>query len=138
MKYLRIYAKFVPNVWQQVKPILEKVVDRTFDECSIDDHYKLLCKGDQTLWLGASDDNEILAAGTTQVVVYPSKKVLRIILFATKSGRDLELFKPLLEEVIKYGISYGCSGIEAWVRKGFARKLKWDHEYSIISKPIGV
>ena len=138
MKYLRIYAKFVPNVWNEVKPILEKVVNRTFDECTIEDHYRMLCRGDQSLWLGASDDNDILAAGTTQVVVYPSKKVLRIILFATKSGKDLDLFQPLLERVTEYAKSYGCVGIEAWVRKGFARKLKWDHEYSIISKPIGV
>lgn len=135
MRLLRIYAKFIPNVWHKAAPILKKAVDRNFDEMTIDDHYVSCRDGDSTLWL-AAENNDITAAGTTEFSVYPRKKILRIVLFASATGRDFDAFEPFLEQVEAYGVAHGCTDVEAWVRKGFARKLKWDHEYCIISKPI--
>ena len=136
MKCYRIYARFVNKVWSQVVDILDKALAYNNGTVTSSQLYKQLVSGTQSLWIGADDDGVIQCAGTTEVVDYPNKKVMRIITFATKSGRDLELWFPLLEEVKKHARQMKCASLEAWVRKGLAKRLDWDHEHVVIIKQL--
>ena len=75
-------------------------------------------------------------AVVTEVIEYPRKKVLRIIAWATKSGYDGDEWLPLFNTIEYIGKKSGCDYIEAWTRKGMAKKLKWDNEYSVITKQL--
>ena len=88
------------------------------------------------LWVGFHN-NEIFVAILTEIIPYPRHKICRIITTATKTGHDFDEWSPIMYEQVKqYALSEGCVAFEAWVRKGLARKLDWDHEYSVVYKVL--
>lgn len=125
----------VEYVWHEVKPLIEKALAYAEGELYSEDVLQRIFDETQTLWLGMKD-GEIFCSGVTEIITYPRKRVLRIITFATKSGHDYEHWKDFVEVIEGFGVRHGCSAIEAWTRKGLAKKLKWDNEYSVITKDI--
>ena len=131
-----VSPKDVPYVWTEVKPLIEKALVYTAGEALVEDILKFILEKDQMLWVGTNDDDEIFCAATTEIIGYPRKNVFRIVTFATKSGHDYEIWKDFIHTIEDCAIVCECTSIEAWVRKGLARKLKWEHEYSVITKNI--
>jgi hypothetical protein len=125
----------IEYVWEEVKPLLEKALVHAEGEMLPSDILDLILEEKETLWVGMND-GDIFCAGVTEIITYPRKKVLRIITFATKSGHDYEMWKDFTDIIEGFGVRYGCSSIEAWTRKGLAKKLNWDNEYSVITKDI--
>ena len=125
----------IEHVWEEVKPLLEKALAHAEGEMLPSDILDLILEEKETLWVGMND-GEIFCAGVTEIITYPRKKVLRIITCATKSGHDYEMWKDFTDIIEGFGVRYGCSSIEAWTRKGLAKKLNWDNEYSVITKDI--
>ena len=134
-KLLLIDPKKIPSIWFEVKPMIDKVIQHTAGEMNSQDVLTQLLDGSLNLWVGLYDE-ELFCAGTTEIINYPQKKVLRIIHFATKSGHDYELWKDFITDLERFGTQLGCTSIEAWVRKGLAKKLNWDNNYSVITKNI--
>ena len=123
------------HVWHEVEPLIEKALVHSEGELYTEDVLRLIFEEKQVLWVGMKD-GEIFCAGVTEIITYPRKRVLRIITFATKSGHDYEHWKDFIEVIEGFGVRHRCSAIEAWTRKGLAKKLKWDNEYSVITKDI--
>ena len=128
-----VKPKDLPRVWDEVKPLIEKALSHANGEMDSSDVLNFLFDEVQLLWVGIKNDN-IFCAGTTEVVNYPQKKILRIITFASKTGHDYELWKDFADTLENFGTKIGCSSLEAWTRKGLAKKLKWDNEYSVITR----
>ena len=139
-KVISIAPKSIPYMWHQVKPLIDKALVHSNGELTSDDVLELLLSKRETLVIGYTDPEdsykEILMAAVTEVVQYPRKKVLRIIAWATKSGYDGDEWLTLFSTIEYIGKKSGCDYIEAWTRKGMARKMKWDHEYSVITKQL--
>jgi hypothetical protein len=125
----------VEYVWHEVEPLIEKALAHADGELYPEDVLSLIFDERQTLWVGMKD-GEIFCAGVTEIITYPRKRVLRVITFATKNGHDYKYWKDFEEVIEGFGVRHGCSSIEAWTRKGLAKKLKWDNEYSVITKDI--
>ena len=125
----------IPNIWADIQPLVEKALDHSEGNMNTYDALRLLLNGRQQLWVGYTESS-IDCAGITEIIPYPRHKILRIITFSTKSGHDLDLWRTQLGAVEEFGIACGCTRLEAWTRKGLAEKLKWEHEYAVISKPI--
>ena len=123
-----------PQVWSLAKPILELALKHSFMEANINDVYEQILSGNQLLWLGL-ENNKVLCAGTTTVVVYPRKTVLRIILFASKT-RYAEYLLDAFEKMQNYAVQNNYDAIETWARKGVSKIIKWDHEYSVLVKQL--
>lgn len=132
---LLIDPEDIEYVWEDVIPLIEKALVHSEGELSVSDILKLVTEKKEQLWVGMSD-GDMFCAGITEIIKYPGKKVLRIITFATESGHDYEMWKDFVDIIEGFGVRNGCSSIEAWTRKGLARKLNWDHEYSVITKDI--
>ncbi len=115
--------KDIPHVWDEVKPLINKALSHANGEMDVSDVLTFLFEGSQILWIGIKNDT-IFCAGTTEVVNYPQKKILRIITFASKTGHDYELWKDFADTLENFGTKIGCSSLEAWTRKGLAKKLK--------------
>tara|TARA_B100000902_G_scaffold392213_1_gene444266 strand:+ start:325 stop:750 length:426 start_codon:yes stop_codon:yes gene_type:complete len=128
-----VKPKDLPRVWDEVKPLIEKALSHANGEMDSSDVLNFLFDEVQLLWVGIKNDN-IFCAGTTEVVNYPQKKILRIITFASKTGHDYELWKDFADTLEDFGSKIGCNALEAWTRKGLARKLKWDNQYSVITR----
>ena len=133
-KVFLIEAEDVGLVWDEVVPLIEKALQHAEGELVPDDIKKHLDKGDLRLWI-ALEGKETIAAMVTEIIQYPRKKIVRVITLASLVNMDMWYdFLPMIEG---YAIRNGCSSLEAWSRKGMARKLKdWKHSYDIITKDL--
>ena len=135
MLLLPVFAQEVPRVWHQVRPLVEKALVRTDGEQLPEDVLERLLDKTYVLFAGI-DGNDLAAICIVQVIFYPCKKVCSINLAATKSGRDFENWEDQLKVIEDFGRAMGCTSVHAWVRKGFVKKLKWKHQYSIVTKDL--
>ncbi len=133
---IRALPNQIPYMWHQVKPLIDKALIYSNGEMLVEDILECLLKNEQELVIGYNNDNEILMALVGEIVNYPRKKVYRIITWSTKSGHDYEEWMPLFGTVEVSARKHGCDYIEAWARKGLAKKLKWEHEQSIVIKHL--
>ena len=135
MEPRQIHPVDVPYVWHEVKPLVDKVLDRADGEMISSDYIEPLLSGECTLWIGL-DDDEIKSALICEVMVYPRKKALHIHVWATKSGQDFAPWMEYWDDIEDFGRSNGCTMIEAKARKGLAKKLNWNDKYSFVTKHI--
>ena len=138
---ISVAPKSIPYMWHQVKPLIDKALVHSNGELISDDVLEFLLSKRQNLVVGYDNPKEgsykeILMAGVTEVIQYPRKRVLRVIAWATKSGHDGAGWLTLFDTIEYIGKKSGCDYIEAWTRKGMAKKMKWDHEYSVITKQL--
>ena len=125
----------IPYIWIEVKPLIEKALTYANGEMLPEDVLSLLLQDKEHLFIGYTND-EIQSALVGEIITYPQKKAFRIITWSTKSGHDYKAWIDLFDTIEYFAKSEGCDSIEAWTRKGLARKLKWDNEYSVITKNI--
>ena len=134
MKFGIVQPDQIHRYWPEAKPLISKALEHADGEMIAEDVLPYLLEGSQNLWLGS--DDAIFLALVTEIIKYPRKKVLRIITFATNTGYDMDKWYHFMDILEDFGLRCGCSSIEAWARKGLAKKLNWDHEYSVITKHI--
>ncbi len=130
-----IHPNTIPYVWIEVKPLIEKALAHSDGEYSVEDILEYLLNREMSLWLGTKNNN-IDYALVTEVKKLPRKKCLSIVTISSKSGYGLTPWLKSLPIIEEYALNCGCDYLEAWCRKGLARKLKWDNEYSVITKTI--
>ena len=126
---------YVLNIWGEVEPLVNKALKHNDDELTSDDVLQNLLDRSSVLWVGVQG-KEILMAVVAEFVVFPRKKALRILTWATKSGYDYELWMKEFPKIEHFAKVNGCSFIEAWTRKGLAKKLNWEFSYSVVRKQI--
>ena len=132
-KVFLLEAEDIDLVWDDVAPLIGKALQHAEGELVPDDIKKHLDKGDLRLWV-ALEGKETIAAMVTEVIQYPRKKIVRVI---TLAGKNMDMWYDFLPMIEGYAIRNGCSSLEAWSRKGMARKLKdWKHSYDIITKDL--
>jgi len=129
---LLVKTEDVQDVWPKARPLIEKALAHDYlGSMTSTDTLRLILNERQQLWIGF--DTDIFLAILTEVVHYPKNKVLRIIAFSTETGHDINAYLSVLEE---FALVCECTALEAWAKKGLAEKLKWEHEYTVISKSI--
>ena len=132
-KVALVEAEDIDMVWDDVVPLIEKALRHAEGELIPDDIKKHLDSANLRLWV-ALEGRDVIAAMVTEIIQYPRKKIVRVI---TLAGKDMSLWYDFLPMLEGYAIRHGCSSLEAWSRKGMARKLKdWKHSYDIITKDL--
>ena len=123
----------VAHIWDQVAPLLERVKEHSEGEAEPDDFLEPLTHGDMQLWI-ATDGGVMHSAMITQIVVYPQKKILRVISIAGSDFKRLYEFNDMVES---FAIKTGCSGMELWGRKCWKKLLPdWESNYIVYSKDL--
>ena len=123
----------VAYVWEEVVPLLARVVPHTEGELEPDDYIEPLTHGDMQLWV-VIENKHVNAALVTQIVPYPQKKVLRLISLA---GEDFQEIKDFLEMVEAFALKNECSALEMWGRKGWKKLLSdWKDSYIVYTKDL--
>ena len=144
-------AKYVPYIWHVVKPLIHKVITNTDDSLIVDDYMEMLMKSDVELWIGLDDeefsgdfkaltDDDIKMIVVSEVTPLPRTKVLQILVWCTKSGRDYQHWMDQFGTIEDYGRDHGCVAVTAIARKGLAKKLHqlsgWKEESILLSKDL--
>ena len=126
----------VEDLWFGARPLIQKALNHAEGALSTTDVLRMILNGQMHLWVGFQD-NKIFTAIVTEIINYPRHKICRIITTATETGHDLDEWYPtMLKHVEEFALGEGCVALEAWCRKGLARKLDWDHEHSVVYKVL--
>ena len=123
----------IAYIWEDVSPLIEMARKHSEGELETDDFLEPLTHGDMQLWI-ATEDNNMHSAMVTQIVPYPQKQILRVILIAGSDFKRLYEFNDMIES---FAIKTGCSAMELWGRKGWKKMLPdWESNYIVYTKEL--
>ena len=133
MKAHLIPPKDVPTFWYEIKPLINKALAHAEEDVNADDLLVPIITGECYLWI-VEDGYEIVSICLGDFNEYPRKKSFYIHAWATKSGYQYdEVMKTFNDSVVTFAKINGCDFIEAKVRKGLAKKLKWNDNHSLVT-----
>jgi hypothetical protein len=128
-----ILPEDVEVVWPHVEDHIERSANRAEGELLPGDYLRFLIDGQMHLWV-AIENNSVIAAMVTQVIVYPRKRSLRIIAVGGEGMERWQKFFPMLES---FASSLNCTCLEAWGRKGWKKILKdWKSSYIVYTHEL--
>ena len=119
-------------VWGDVSSMLNKAIETSGGKYHIDDIYQHLTEGYYNLWLiiDESKEEKVIAAITTRIIQYPSKKAMAMDWIGGK--RMMEWLPIAMERLISFAKDCDCSHLEGYGRKAWLKVLKkynWNPEY---------
>ena len=127
----------VEAIWDKAKPHLEKALEYSDGEFEIDNVLKFLLDRTMQLWvLYDISTHDVVMAGCTEIIVYPNKKICRVVLMG---GLSMNLWQAQTTAFEEWAREQGCTQMETLARKGLAKKLtKLDYRqvYQVCRKDI--
>ena len=122
MKVSLVPSKAVRHVWKDVEKLLKKSVATAKDKSGTIDVLAGILNGTYVLWAVMDEDDSIIAAFTTRLIVYPQRKAL--VLDFVGGTRMKEWNDQLIDTMRKYANELGCSHLEGYGRKAWGRSLQ--------------
>ena len=133
MKAQIVQPEDIAHIWEQVAPLLDRAKEHSEGEAEPDDFLEPLTHGDMQLWI-FTEESSLHSAMITQIIVYPQKKILRVISIA---GSEFEKLRQFNDVVELFAIKTGCTGLELWGRKGWKKLLPdWESNYIVYTKDL--
>ncbi len=127
----------IPDVWEDVKPMLEKGISHGDGELDVNDILKFLLDRTMQLWvLYNYDESVIVMAGVTELVTYPRAKICRAVVLG---GDSLSDWIEHIKGIEAWAKSKGCDKVEAYGRRGLAKKMEaigYSNKYVVIRKDL--
>lgn len=115
-------SEAVRHVWNDVEKVLKKSVATAQGKSETIDVLAGILTDIYVLWVVMDDDDSIVAAFTTRLLVYPQRKAL--VLDFVGGTRMNEWNDQLIDTMRKYANELGCSHLEGYGRKAWGRSLK--------------
>jgi len=115
-------SEAVRHVWKDVEKVLKKSVATAQGKSETIDVLAGILTGIYVLWVVMDDDDSIVAAFTTRLLVYPQRKALALDFVG--GTRMKEWNDQLIDTMRKYANELGCSHLEGYGRKAWGRSLK--------------
>ena len=132
--------QYIDVLWPYVGPLLNKALERTIGEISLEDIKELLKEQRQQLWIIVDEqEREIIGAFTTEIYIYPNQKHLRGHLWGTKKNTLKKWMDVWSEPVEKFCKENKISHIETAGRDGWTRALRnkgYKKYYTVLVKEI--
>ena len=136
----KVEARHIDVIWPYVEPLLQKPMERTLDESTLEDIKNWLKGEAQQLWLGIDEDKQkIVLALTTQIHQYPRQKHLRVHLAGAKDHTIDSWIDKWIEPVESFCKENGIRYLESAGREGWTRVLKkkgYEKYYTVLVKEI--
>jgi len=122
LKISSVPSEAVKHVWKDVEEILKKSVSTVKDKANMIDVLKGVFDDVYVLWVVLDEEDNIIAAFTTRLLVYPQRKGLALDWVGGTRMKEWE--DQLINTMRKYANELGCSHLEGYGRKGWGRALK--------------
>lgn len=123
--------------WPTISTILERARETGQDESSLADYMTKILTNNAQCWV-VIDNDQVVGAGLTEVLLYPQYRTLHIIVFA---GGDFEQQAKVFPTVEAYAKEIGCVAVEQWGRRGWAKTLPkhvpgFEEVYTVMRKKV--
>ena len=110
------------HVWKDVEKILKKSVATAKDKSDTIDVLAGILNDVYVLWVVMDEEDSIIAAFTTRLLVYPQRKALALDFVG--GTRMKEWNDQLIDTMRKYANELECSHLEGYGRKAWGRSLQ--------------
>ena len=127
-----VQPKDVLYIWPEISYLINKGLSHSNGEIDAESFFLPIYTGQQYLWVGL-EDGKLESALICEVLRYQLRTSLFIHVWVTRSGRDYEPWMEHWDSIINFAKINSCDFIEAKVRKGLAKKLKWTDKHSIVT-----
>lgn len=107
------------SVWPHVESLLKPAINLSGGRYTVDTTRSAISRGEMQLWI-AHQDQEIYAAMTSTVSVYPAKTMLAVV---HCGGRMMGLWLQQMREIEEWAKSQNCAGVEITGRAGWEKAL---------------
>ena len=123
MHLISVPPEAVDTIWPQAEPHIARACEHSHGMHTAETVFAQVKHGGRQLWIIVNDaqPREVTAAGVTSLQGCPTgKKFLQIEVLGGKNVKEWFDLKPQLE---KWAKDEGCSAVQAWARKGWAKHL---------------
>jgi hypothetical protein len=128
-----IPAHLIDEVWDEVRPWIERACSRNRGKYDADDIRTGLASGEDQLWVWKSPT--AFAVGITRLSNYPKQRVCTIRIATGTNSREWR--DEAVRTIEKWAKANGCDAMELCARKGWARHLKgYDMTHVYLEKPL--
>jgi hypothetical protein len=136
MEIYKVNPWDVPGVWTDVSPILQKAIDKSNGETSLEDIWGRLVKSQEIL-IVIAEEKKIIGALTVFVTNQDRSRTLFIRLLAGEQFASWSHFEKHIED---YARELNCQSIETHVIPGLSRMarktLNYDVKYHVLVKNL--
>lgn len=134
-----IPVPLLDRFWPFAIPYIKRALDHASGEFEVEDVKTFCTNRDMQLWLISHNAERVVGAGTTEIIIYPRRKICRIV---TLSGSNFKEWASIVEPaLLEWAQANGCDGMEAWVRRGFVPTLKemgYSPKFNCVIKDIPI
>lgn len=128
-----VLSDHIDIVWPDVAPILQKALDRADNRYLITDIYQAVVDKDMQLWVTFNHAG-IVAAGITQIIQYPQKKILALPFVG---GEEMpKWIDSVMHDIELFAREKGCDGIDLLGRPGWKKFINFNQYYIAMTKPL--
>lgn len=118
-----VHPSIFPKLLPSIVHLLQSIANSTNGRMTLMNICDFIREQDVLLW--CAFDEEIKAAGLTEIRNYPNKKMLVII---GTAGEERENWQNYHEQMEEFAKSAGCDGVESLMRLGWTKYFK-EHGY---------
>ena len=122
MRVSLVPTEAVGHVWKDVDRVLKKAVATVDNKAEMIDILDGIYDGTYVLWVVIDEQDDVIAAFTTRLIVYPQRKALALDWVGGTRMKEWE--DQLIETMRRYANELDCSHLEGYGRKGWGRALK--------------
>jgi hypothetical protein len=116
--------EYIDAVWPQIETYLDGAARYTYGRFTVKDIKAGIETKPQQLWIAFEEDDTILGAVVTEILVYPQMKAL--VMHFT-GGVELVKWKPdMLKVLQRFAKDNDCSVIESYGREGWGKVFQND------------
>jgi hypothetical protein len=116
-----IPARHIDYIWDLILHMISDAVEYSYGKYTVQDIYNALCERDMQLWVIVDNDDIPHAIIVTQIIYYPSKKVM---LFVLAAGVKFDNWTHLLPQFIAFAKDHQCTAMEFYGRTGWEKKIE--------------
>lgn len=124
----------IADLWADVAPMLKQALAHGDNNFGLADILYRLLMEEQQLWI-IDDGIEIVACAVTQILQFPTKRVLSLPLLA---GERLDRWRHCESRLVEHARQFGCEALEGYARQGWAKKAPpgWYPVYTVIRREV--
>ena len=111
----------VKDVWNYIKPMLQRACDRSRGEIDATDLFKSCLIGESTIWVAYDDDGVIHAAGATE---RQARHDGNVCVITAMGGRSMKDWIGHIETIKNFAKFHGCDRVEFLGRAGWGRVVE--------------